>query len=240
MTIRNPKQEGTILYDCIPQSGKCPNNCFQCYFNHPGFYAENPLVPTPEEVGDGIVRVNCGHDSNIEKDLVVETATRYKNFFFNTSIYDLDFPGPVVFTANREEENYFISPYDRGVRSIVAKYQNLMFIRLRVSSSNLKLVFKAIQQWNRFGIVVVLTFMRYYDRPPDTENYEIRTHILNKSWIPTRSFVVDRLMHLGAYDNPLVSMCGTIDSSYCRDCQNCVHYYWLAKRRMIEYKKLQR
>ena len=64
MTVkRNPKQEGTDLWDCIVQTGPCPMNCNQCFYNRPGAYYvplnELPLIPDPKEVGDGIVRMNC-------------------------------------------------------------------------------------------------------------------------------------------------------------------------------------
>jgi hypothetical protein len=34
MTVRNPKQDGSVLYDCIPQVGPCPNgrNCETHYW----------------------------------------------------------------------------------------------------------------------------------------------------------------------------------------------------------------
>ncbi len=77
---RNPKQEGTNIFDCKPQCGPCPVGCAQCFYNRPGaFYTSiyEDLVPTPEEVGDGIVRMNSGHDSNIQRDLVIATALKY-------------------------------------------------------------------------------------------------------------------------------------------------------------------
>ena len=46
--IRNPKMEGTNLWDCVPQSGKCPMIRNQCYFNRPdAYYTATPSVPTP-------------------------------------------------------------------------------------------------------------------------------------------------------------------------------------------------
>ena len=107
MTKRNPKQEGTPFFDCIPQIGPCPIGCNQCFYNRPGAYyvpIDQPHIPTPEEVGDGIVRMNCGNDSNNQRDRVVETAKQYQRYFFNTSIPRFDFPGPVVLTANPKEE----------------------------------------------------------------------------------------------------------------------------------------
>jgi hypothetical protein len=107
MAKRNPKQEGSNLFDCRPQVGVCPNNCNQCFYNRPNAFYNNidqPSIPSPEKVDTGIVRMNCGHDSNIERDLVIETSKQYKEVFFNTSIPNLDFPGPVVLTANPKEE----------------------------------------------------------------------------------------------------------------------------------------
>ena len=68
MKKRNPKQVGTILHDCVPQKGPCPNNCNQCYYNECFYAGHEPLIPEPRDVVGGIVRMNSGHDSNIEKD----------------------------------------------------------------------------------------------------------------------------------------------------------------------------
>src|SRR5208282_4231145 len=136
LTIRNPKQVETALFDCVPQEGKCPHNCNQCFFNREGaFYTPTPSIPTVEEVEGGIVRMNCGHDSNFERDLVIETALKYKDFFFNTSVPRFDFPGPVVLTANPKEEE---RPWQPAYEDQIPR--NLMFVRLRVSSTNLQLV----------------------------------------------------------------------------------------------------
>lgn len=233
MTARNPKQEGTILFDCIPQSGRCQLNCNQCFFNRPGaFYTDTPSVPTPEEVGSGIVRMNCGHDSNIEKQLVVDTAKKYKHAFFNTSIPDLDFPGPVVFTANRDEESYTTAPPDNVPT-------NLMFVRLRVSGTNGNLVHQGVRAWTLAHVPVVLTFMAYYDFKPSVdpcldltvdECYEWKVRHINPYYCPTPLFIQkirDRYRN-----NRLVSMCGGIYSNMCRDCRNCETYFIQTSKRM--------
>src|SRR4030043_2218245 len=100
--MNNPKLLGSSIVDCIPQVGNCPNNCPDCYFNAPGFFRtkDEPLIPTLEEVADKIVRVNSGHDSNLQKDLVLEVTKQYPKKFYNTSIPNFDFPAPVVFTCN--------------------------------------------------------------------------------------------------------------------------------------------
>jgi len=87
--VQNPKMEGSNIWDCRPQVGKCPNDCNQCFYNREGaFYCDinEPYIPDPEQVGDGIVRFNSGHDSNLQRDLVIEVSKRYKKCFFNTSI----------------------------------------------------------------------------------------------------------------------------------------------------------
>ena len=160
---KNPKMEGMKLWDCVPQEGKCPIGCNQCFFNRAGaYYTDTPTIPTPEEVGDDIVRMNCGNDSNINRALVIETAKRYKHAFFNTSVRGkLDFPGPVVLTANPKEEE---QPWLPNFADEVPR--NLMFIRLRMSSTNIHYIDQAVRWWTSDGIPVVLTFMSYYDHEP--------------------------------------------------------------------------
>lgn len=224
MTIRNPKQEGSCLFDCKPQSGICPLQCNQCFYNRPGaFYVDinQPHFPTLEEVGDGIVRVNCGHDSNIERDKVIKETDIYKHRFFNTSIPRFDFPAPVVFTANPREEK-------QAWRISIPL--NVMFIRLRVSSTNLDIIDEDISYYTAQHIPIVLTFMAYYENPPDEENYEWKVRHINSYWCAKREFIVKVVnMFKG---NRLVDMCGTLDSNYCRDCRNCETYYWQTLKRM--------
>ena len=243
MSVRNPKQEGTPFWDCIPQIGPCPMNCNQCFYNRPGAYyvpIDKPHVPTPEEVGDGIVRMNCGNDSNNQRNLVIETAQKYKRFFFNTSIAKFGFPGPVVLTANPKEEEWdsyhlpmwhlddWFSPAD-----------NLMFVRLRTSSTNLYLIDKAVSMWTEAGVPVVITFMAYYDHepavPPEVraavgECYEWKVRHINSYWCPTKDFM--RYVMKRYRDNRLVAMCGSIESGYCRNCRNCETYYLQTMKRL--------
>lgn len=241
MTVkRNPKQEGTPMFDCIPQTGTCPIGCNQCFFNRPDAYYvpinQMPLVPTPEEVGDGIVRMNCGNDSNNQRNLVIETAKQYKHFFFNTSVRNLDFPGPVVLTVNPHEEAPAWAPH--YLYNEVPK--NLMFIRLRVSGTNLGHIDDAVEWWTDYHVPVVLTFMAYYDRHPAVNEeevglrasacYEWRIRHINSYWCATKAFmqrVLDRYKH-----NRLVSMCSSLNSGYCRDCRNCETYFVQTMKRM--------
>lgn len=223
---RNPKQDGTKLFDCIPQRGPCPNQCNQCFYNH-AFYLsiDRSHFPTLEEVGDGIVQVNSGHDSNINRDHVIESTKQYPKRFFNTSIPEFDFPAPVVFTANPVEEG---TPYlpNQCNRSDLEK---IMFVRLRVSSTNLLHILDAAIKWSMASIPVVLTFMRYYEDPPDLVNYEFRKSIKNDYWCPTKIFMMLVMQIAQSLEaNPFITMCGTPKSSYCRDCLNCERYYYRA------------
>ena len=236
--IRNPKQEGTCLFDCTPQSGKCPIGCNQCFFNRPGaFYTDVPSIPTPEEVGVGIVRMNCGNDSNNQRELVIETAKQYKQVFFNTSIPQFNFPGPVVLTANPEEEEAAYHPdcYRNGWDIPT----NLMFVRLRVSSTNLRLVERAVFTWTRALVPVVLTFMSYYTEEPLVPVnvaadvgicYAWHVRHINSYWCPTPAFI--RYVMDQYRDNRLVSYCGSLEGSYCRYCRNCETYFIQTMKRM--------
>ena len=56
----NPKLEGSGIIDAIPQCGPCPNNCPECFYNREEFFTDKtrPYLPTVDEVGDRIVRMN--------------------------------------------------------------------------------------------------------------------------------------------------------------------------------------
>ena len=233
--VRNPKQDGSVLYDCIPQVGPCPNQCHECFYNRAGaFYLDiaHPHVPAPETLPAGaIVRMNSGHDSNLQRELVVRTAAQYDQVFFNTSLPTFDFPGPFVLTVNpKEEEVYHRPPTARMPKS-------LMFVRVRVSPSNRRLAQDAIWSWTSNGIPTVLTFMRYYDMPvPENKwpavktPYVFKQHILNSYWCPTAAYT-RAVMGVFA-DNPLVSMCGGHEGGLCKTCRNCETYYLQSAKRL--------
>ena len=220
----NPKLIDTPIVDCIPQVGPCPVNCSQCFYNRPGaFYApiDRPNVPSIYDANTKIVRINCGNDSNVDRDLVIKTAQQYKNYFFNTSICNLDFPGPVVLTANPKEE--------KAAWMAAVLPPNVMFVRLRVSDTNLKFIDDAIEWYTGDLVPVVLTFMSYYDRNPGP-NYEWKIRHINSYYCPTKEFMKSVMARYKG--NRLVSMCGSMDESYCRACKNCEIYYWQTMKRM--------
>lgn len=231
MSVRNPKQEGSNVFDCKPQSGPCPINCNQCFYNREGaFYVDiyKPHMPSPEEVGDGIMRVNSGHDSNIEREKVIKDTEIYPRRFFNTSIPNFDFPGPVVFTANPKEEKGFFGPPDEDI-------VNLMYVRLRVSSSNANfvLVAEAVREWTKVQVPVVLTFMAYYDgKPPNIEKYIWKQRHINNYWCAMDEFMASTLLAMQQYGGKLVFMCGSIKSNKCKDCRLCEAFYWQTIKRM--------
>lgn len=206
MNKENAKLKGSVFLECIPQVGHCPQYCNQCYYNrNPN---TEPQIPEPDD--SKIVRMNTGFDSNIQRDLVIETAKRYKHVFFNTSIPRFDFPGPVVFTANPQEEQPV---------TYINLSNNIMFVRLRVSSTNLNHVQDAVQWITAQRVPVVLTFMSYYTVNADFHLYEWTVRHVNTCWCPRKFFIKSVLYEYR--NNRLVTYCG----DYCKDCRNCEIYY---------------
>ncbi len=263
----NPKMKGSACIDCRVQIGVCPNNCNQCFYNRPGaFYCDinQPQLPDPADVNAKglIVRMNSGHDSNLDREVVIEQAQKYNQFFFNTSIPNFDFPGPVVFTANGlEEEPAWCPIVDRKYKTrLIHPKQDqfidrLMFVRLRVSLTNLDLIEYAVAAWTAMNVPVVLTFMAYYSQtPPGTyvgvgdeeikfwsssvgsiiPAYRWRKRILNSYWCATPEFqkyVVQRMQKIGG---TMVTMCGTYQGDKCNGCRNCETYYIQRAKYLIE------
>jgi len=219
----NPKLVGSSIVDCIPQTGECPLKCGEengesCFYNGGRFYRtlDEPLFPTAEEAKEKIVRVNSGHDSNIDREYVISSTEKYKHKFYNTSIPKFDFPAPVVFTCN-SRSLLLINPIE-----------NVMFIRVRTSMWNLDDVDKAVDCYlKQQKVPVVLTFMRYYKEESVKEEfkqfYVKKQHILNTYWCLNTE---GHLSVLERYKGTGVRMCGTPVSSFCADCRNCEMLYW--------------
>jgi len=227
MKIVNPKLLGSNIIDCKPQKGPCPNNCNQCFYNRPNaFYIDinKSIIPTASEAKDKIVRMNAGHDSNIDKQNVIRVAKHYKHFFFNTSISRFNFPGPVVWTANPQEELPILLP-----RTLPP---NIMFVRLRVSSTNLMHIYQGVDWFvGHLQVPVVLTFMNYYTSPPENVDiYQYKQHILNKYWCMRADVKESILRRAKLQGGRFVTMCGI----NCADCRNCEVFYWLTIKHMKE------
>lgn len=218
----NPKLAGSNIVDAIPQTGECPVGCAECFYNGGRFYRplDTPLMPTAEEAEGKIVRVNTGHDSNIRRKSVIAATECFRHKFFNTALPKFNFPGPVVFTCN-----------SRKLKLVENPPKNLMFVRVRVSTANLAEADKAVQHyWVKFGIPVVMTFMRYYDEAnvPNQTDYEFRKSILNIYWMAKVETVLGIMSRWSKTNPPVrgVRMCGTPYSSFCGDCRNCEFLYW--------------
>jgi hypothetical protein len=225
--LKNPKLKGTNIIDCIPQTGECPRQCPECFYNGGRFFRtlDEPWMPSVEEAESKIVRVNSGHDSNVDKDMVLKKTEQYLSKFYNTSVPNFNFQSPVVFTCNGGS---------KGIVRLAEPTPNLMFVRVRTNSWDLESVDLAVEHyWNKYNVPVVLTFMRYYNGeliPEEAKNdYEWRKSILNEYFCIKQEAVL-RIM--SKYKGTGVKMCGTPVSSVCADCGNCEHLYWQALRRM--------
>ncbi len=229
MSIENPKQIGSNIIDCKPQKGLCPNKCAECFYNRPNaFYMSinRTKLPTLKEAKGKIVRINAGHDSNIERDKVIKATAKYEHAFFNTSISNFNFPRPVVWTANPKEELPINFP-----RKLP---DNIMFIRLRVSATNLMHIMQAVSHFTSLQVPVVLTFMAYYTQKPDPEYYIWQTRTINSYWCPKPSFVHRTIQRAKMNGGRLVTICGTLYNGKCKDCRNCETYYWQTLKHMKE------
>ncbi len=226
---QNPKLEGSTIIDCIPQVGQCSNSCIECYYNGGGFFTDKkiPLIPTLEEAKDKLVRVNSGHDSNLQKDLVLKVTEIYPKKFYNTSIPNFEFPAPVVFTCNGRDTDF-------SAMMVVKDIENLMVVRFRTNLWNLNLLDEVVSYYAGKNIPVTITFMRYTDisNIPHKyrEHYEMRKSILNIYYCLSKEKqkeIVEKYPgpYKGNFSQRMVGMCGTLESSYCRDCNRCVWAY---------------
>jgi len=222
----NPKLAGSDLIDCIPQTGQCSNYCLECYYNHPGFYRTKSESLFPPYDTPKLVRVNSGHDSNIHREYVIESTSKYKEKFYNTSLPNFDFPGPVVFTCNGRDTDF-------SAMVVTKNLDNLMAVRFRTNLWNLDLLYEVIAYYAlKKKIPVTITFMRYADVkniPKQFLNFYVyRKSILNEYYIldPVKQDEV-----FGNYAHELVGACGK-GSSFCRDCGRCKKLYndWKVKR----------
>lgn len=230
MSEKNPKLEGTNIIDCIPQTSYCPMKCTECFYNN-GFYRtlDEPLLPSLEDAEGKIVRINSGHDSNINRALVLSKTEQYKQKFYNTSNPQFFFPAPVVFTCNQEEDSMGREDFLWSANQLYV--ENIMFVRFRVNTWNLNACDDAVEIFTGKNIPVVLTFMRYklYENVREIENYYYKKHIINSYWlIKEDAFysIVNRYKN-----NNLVYVCGSkvYGKSTCKDCLNCETLYWKKK-----------
>lgn len=237
--IENPKIKGSGIVACIPQTGRCPHNCGECFFQGGRSYLEPleenlPNIPKPSQVGHRIVRMNDGLDSSVDLETVLRVAKRFNHVFFNTcDPKQLScFPGPVVLTVNpgclTDDHAHLMSNDDR------ATTPNLMFVRVRVNTWNKSLVESVVNHYTQHlfpTVPVVLTFMAYFtSKIPEghEKHYILRKRTLNEYMaITTQAW--REYMRLFE-DNLLVSSCGKIEgekgSTRCRYCGVCLREYF--------------
>ena len=248
--ITNPKMAGSGLLACIPQKGRCPNNCKDCFFQSGRSYLEPldenlPNMPSIKEAKTRIVRVNDGNDSNNDANLCILATEAYPFKFYNTSKVGSfsKFDAPVVLTINPGEMT------DNGFYKLRAIPENLMFMRFRTNTWNLELLDKAVDFYtkqNRLSarnVPIVLTFMAYYgDEQVDNVNiptikrsdYIYRKRTSNNYWAIT-THAWDYVMSLYRH-NKWVYSCGKIEGeqgdTHCARCGNCVREYFVTMERM--------
>ncbi|MBI4812769.1 hypothetical protein HY798_05055 [Candidatus Falkowbacteria bacterium] len=240
--IENPKTKGSGIVCCIPQTGRCPMKCKDCFFQSGRSYLEPldenlPNMPDPDwvEENEYIVRVNDGNDSNNRRELVIESAKPYKKKFYNTSIpKDLEnFDAPVVLTINpaqmTDTKAYLLDPIPK----------NLMFVRVRVDAWNIELVKDVVTHYCAREVPIVLTFMAYYSEKEipkrHRKNYILRKRTLNSYCAITTAAWVEIMSIFRFKYNRWVYSCGKIEgemgTTACRHCGNCLREYFATMER---------
>jgi len=238
--IENPKTKGSGIFCVIPQEGRCPNGCEDCFFQSGRSYLEplkdhlpNMISPWRANGEARIIRVNDGNDSNVERQLVVDLTGIYHNRFYNTAIpKDLGgFPGPVVLTLNPGKMT------DKHIHRLKEIPLNLMFVRFRANMWNRELGGQAVQYYTSRKVPVVMTFMAYYRlKVPKAyqDSYVYRKRTLNSYWAITSKSWYD-IMYPYRFE-PYVYSCGHVEgelgNTKCMRCGNCLREYFATRERM--------
>jgi hypothetical protein len=241
--VENPKTRGSGIVCAIPQRGRCPRACPDCFFQSGRSYLEPLEEKTPNmpdrwaDVRDRVVRVNDGNDSDHERARVLAATAHYPRRFYNTaSPRDLEgYGAPVVLTVNPGEMTDKNAHMTGAVGDGERIPENLMFVRVRTNTWNWRIVDPAVRGWTDRDVPVVLTFMAYHDAesiPRGFRNeYAERVRTLNSYWAITTSAwrrVMERYEH-----NPLVHSCGREGiTSACRHCGNCLREWHATTERM--------
>jgi hypothetical protein len=185
--IENPKTKGSGIMCAIPQSTKCPIGCPDCFFQSGRSYLEPltdnlPNMPPINLRHNHVIRVNDGNDSNVDKAIVLLATEQYPARFYNTSIPDLEFPGPVVLTVNPATMT------DTSAHLLDKAPPNLMFVRVRVNTWNIRLVDQVVWHYTALNVPVTLTFMAYHEEPAQhKDHYTLRKRTTNPYWVIIQS-----------------------------------------------------
>jgi hypothetical protein len=243
--IENPKTKGSGIICCIPHSNPCTIGCEDCFFNSGRSYLEPlsdnlPNMPSLEEAGGRIVRVNDGNDSSIDLFETIKAVVGYKDRFYNTSIPNrIDcFDGPVVLTVNPGKQT------DKDIHKPYVSCNNLMFVRVRVNTWNLHLVEETLDFYNRLvpkeenKVPVVLTFMAYYSEESipleHRKNYIYRKRTLNSYYAITTD--AWKTIMNKYEETPFIYSCGKVEGERgktgCKYCGNCLREYYRVKEKL--------
>ncbi len=235
--IENPKTKGSGIICCIPQKGKCPIGCEDCFYNNGRSYLEplhenTPNIPPMELVQKRIVRVNDGCDSLTDFEKVREATKDFPLKFYNTSqilgLHKLD--APFVLTVNPGPST------DVGFYQLdMEQMAKLMFVRFRTNLWNLDLAIECIKFYESYNIPIVLTWMAYHsiEKIPfkHLQDYVLRKRTLNAYWAirgevwlkVMQQFLSHALVH--NCDNELIG-------GGCKRCGNCLREFWRVKTEM--------
>ena len=234
--IYNPKAKGSGIITAIPQKGRCPNNCEDCFFQNGRSYLEPleenlPNMPSKEQARGMVVRVNDGNDSNNQQAFVIEACKKYDHKFYNTSMpINLGhFDAPVVLTVNPG------NLVDKSFWKLDTPPKNLMYVRVLTNTWNAENVKNAVAFYTKKEIPTILTFMAYHDHL--TIPFEHRTHYILRKRTINEYFAIKRSSFLRIMSqfekNPLVFSCGNEGiTSSCRFCGNCLREYFVTIERM--------
>ncbi len=239
MYKENPKTKGSGVICCIPQTGTCPNNCEDCFFQSGRSYLEPlkdnlPNMPNQLEANGRVVRINDGNDSNVDYSKWAIDTEIYPMKFYNTAIPEnLDkFDAPVVLTVNPGKMT------DKDFHRVASK--NLMFVRARTNMWNLPLIRMIVQYYGDCEVPIILTFMAYFNEtiPSNFEcDYIFRKRTLNSYWaITTNSWRKVMAYWQNSQYEKWVYSCGKIEgelgTTACRHCGNCLREYFATMERI--------
>jgi hypothetical protein len=229
--ISNPKTAGSGIICAIPQKGKCPHNCADCFFQSGRGYLE-PLEDNLPNIPffltqNQVLRVNDGNDSNHQRTNVIESTDAFVGRrFFNTSV-PKPFDEPWVLTANpgKMTNTSFHQPHE------ISDISQLMFVRFRINASdaNLELAYQCCKKYTELDVPVVLTFMAYFNEPiPEgvEDCYEERKRTLN-SYHVIRYEEWEEIMTWAREDfGRLVHSCSGPDNFKCKHCGTCLREFY--------------
>ena len=237
----NPKTKGSGIVAAIPQKGRCPNNCEDCFFQSGRSYLEPleenlPNMPSVKETINKVIRVNDGNDSNVQRSIVISKTQNYEMKFYNTSLNkELEyFDAPVVLTINPNIMT------DKAWQKVNPIPKNLMFVRIRTNTWNIKKVVKpAIKYYASNEIPIILTFMAYFDTVKKIPLLHRRKYIFRKRTLNSYNAITTKawkkIMKKFKY-NKWVYSCGRIEGekgdTHCRFCGNCLREYFATMEKM--------